>query len=251
MVENTRDPSELPKLPFTNSITPKDKMKPANLLPAAAIFDMDGVLVDSNPFHLKKWVDLLNLHRVAFDPRELPKLILGQRNDTVLRHFFGRDMSKDERRRLEDSLEETFRNAFKSHARPLPGLEGLIAACNQAVIPMAVASSAMRKNVDFVVDALGFRKYFKIIVSGDDVSCPKPDPEIYLKAARLLGVKPEDCVAFEDSFVGIESAKGAGMKCVAIASTFPIDELKAHTLADLVVPGFKELSVEVLRRLFS
>ena len=225
-------------------------MKPANLLPAAAIFDMDGVLVDSNPFHLQKWVDLLNLRRVAFDPQDLPKLILGQRNDTVLRHFFGQDMSKDERHRLEESLEETFRKAFKSHARPLPGLEGLIAACNQEDIPMAVASSAMRKNVDFVVDALGFRKYFKIIVSGDDVSCPKPDPEIYLKAARLLGVKPEDCVAFEDSFVGIESAKGAGMKCVAIASTFPIDELKAHTQVDLAVPGFKELSVDILRQLF-
>lgn len=225
-------------------------MNSANLLPAAAIFDMDGVLVDSNPFHLEKWVDLLNLHRIAFDPGVLPKLILGQRNDTVLRYFFGQDLGKEERRRLEDTLEETFRKAFKSHARPLPGLESLIAACNQAGIPMAVASSAMRKNVDFVVDALGFRKYFNFIVSGDEVSCPKPDPEIYLKAARLLDMKPEDCVAFEDSFVGIESAKGGGLKCVAIASTFLIDELREQTHADLAVPGFMELSVEVLRRLF-
>jgi len=251
MVDHTRDSNALPKHPFTESITPKDNMTPANLLPAAAIFDMDGVLVDSNPFHLEKWVDLLNLHGITFDPAALPKLILGQRNDTVLTYFFGQDLGEEERRRLEDSLEETFRKTFKSHARPLPGLEKLIAACDQAGIPMAVASSAMRKNVDFVVDALGFRKYFKIIVSGDDVSCPKPDPEIYLKAARLLGVKPEDCAAFEDSFVGIESAKGAGMKCVAIASTFPMDELKAYTQADLVVPCFTVLSVEVLRKLFS
>jgi len=192
----------------------------------------------------------LNLRRINYDPGALPKLILGQRNDTVLRYFFGQDMGKEERRRLEDSLEDTFRKAFKSHAKPLPGLESLIAGCTKECIPLAVASSAMQKNVDFVVDALGFRKYFKIIVSGDDVSCPKPDPEIYIKAARLLGVKPEDCVAFEDSFVGIESAKGAGMKCVAIASTFPIDELKEQTHADLVVQGFMELSVDILRQLF-
>src|SRR5579863_7735256 len=136
MVEDTRDWNELPEPQFTNSILLKDKMTPSNLLPAAAIFDMDGVLVDSNPFHLEKWVDLLNLHQITYDPGALPKLILGQRNDTVLRHFFGDDMSKDERRRLEDLLEGTFRKAFKSHARPLPGLEGLIAACNQAGIPM-------------------------------------------------------------------------------------------------------------------
>lgn len=225
-------------------------MNPANLLPAAAIFDMDGVLVDSNPFHLEKWVDLLNLHRIAFDLGALPKLILGQRNDTALRYFFGQDLSKEECRRLEEKLEESFRKAFKSHARPLPGLEKLIVACKTAGIPMAVASSAMRKNVDFVVDALEFRKYFKIIVSGDEVSCPKPDPEIYLKAARLLEIKPEDCVAFEDSFVGIESAKGAGLKCVAIASTFSMGELREQSHADLALPGFTDLSVEVLRQLF-
>ncbi len=225
-------------------------MKPNSSLPAAIIFDMDGVLVDSNPFHLEKWMDLLNLHHIAFNADDLPKLILGQRNDTALRYFFGQDLSKAECRRLEEELEETFRKAFKSHAKPLPGLEDLIHACRGAGIPMAVASSAMLKNVDFVVDALGFRKHFKYLVSGDEVSCPKPDPEIYLKAARNLGLNPEHCVAFEDSFIGIESAKRAGLKCVAVASSFPIEELREQTEADLAVPSFKELSLDVLRGLF-
>jgi HAD superfamily hydrolase (TIGR01509 family) len=226
-------------------------MKPNHSLPAAVIFDMDGVLVDSNPFHLRKWADLLNHHQIAFNEPDLPKLILGQRNDTALRYFFGQDLDKKECRRLEEELEETFREAFKSHAKPLLGLEPLILACRDAGIPMAVASSAMLKNVDFVVDALGFREYFNYVVSGDEVSCPKPDPEIYLKAARNLDQKPEHCVAFEDSFVGIESAKRAGMKCVAIGSSFPVDELRQQSQADLAVSGFEDLDIEVLRRLFT
>jgi HAD superfamily hydrolase (TIGR01509 family) len=221
-----------------------------NSLPAALIFDMDGVLVNSNPFHLEKWVEFLTLHSVTFERDQLPKLILGQRNDTALRHFFGQDLSMETSRQLGFELEEAFRKSFKSHATPLPGLEDLIVAAQGAGIPMAVASSAMLMNVDFVVDALGFREYFKYIVSGDDVSLPKPDPEIYLKAAQNLGLEPQDCVAFEDSFVGIESAKGAGMKCVAIASSFPIKELTAQTHADLAVPSFQEVSLDKLRRLF-
>ncbi len=225
-------------------------METNNSLPAALIFDMDGVMVDSNPFHLEKWEALLNLHHIAFSHDDLPRLILGQRNDTALRYFFGESLTKQDCRRLEEELEETFRKAFKAHAKPLPGLTELVLACQSAGVPMAVASSAMRKNVDFVVDALGFREYFQTLVSGDEVACPKPDPEIYLKAAEHLGFKPEDCVAFEDSFVGIESAKGAGLKCVAIASSFPIEELRSQTGADLAVPGFHEVNLEVLRQLF-
>jgi beta-phosphoglucomutase-like phosphatase (HAD superfamily) len=115
---------------------------------------------------------------------------------------------------------------------------------------MAVASSAMAKNVEFVVDALGFRPYFRCLVSGDEVTHPKPDPEIYLRTARKLGVEPTGCVAFEDSFVGVEAAKRAGMRCVAIASTFPAAELQQQTQADLIVPGFEGLTLGALRGLF-
>jgi beta-phosphoglucomutase-like phosphatase (HAD superfamily) len=116
---------------------------------------------------------------------------------------------------------------------------------------MAVASSAMAENVEFVVDALGFRPYFRCLVSGDEVAHPKPDPEIYLRTARKLGVEPAGCVAFEDSFVGIEAAKRAGMRCVAIASTFPAAELRQQTQADFIVPGFEGLTLPALQGLFS
>lgn len=219
-------------------------------LPSAVIFDMDGVLIDSNPFHLEKWADLLSRHQIAFDRDKLPRQIFGKRNDTAFRYFFG-NLSKSKSRRLSEELEATFRKAFKPHAKPLPGLVKLIQECAREDIPMAVASAAMAKNIEFVVDALHLRPYFRCLVSGDHVSRPKPHPEIYLQAAEMVGQPPEECVAFEDSFVGIEAAKRAGMACVGIGSTFPLADLRRQTRADLVVKGFTELSVRRLRTLFS
>ena len=218
--------------------------------PAAVIFDMDGVLVDSNPFHLQKWVDLLIKHRIPFKPEDLPEQVLGHRNDTAFRYFFGPNLTAEQRHELGEELEDTFRRVFKPHVKPLPGLSALIADCHSAGVPMAVASSAMKKNVEFIVDELGFRPYFRCLVTGDEVARPKPDPEIYLRTARTLGVEPTACVAFEDSFVGIEAAKRAGMKCVAIASTFPAQALRQHTEADLVVPGFEEMTFRTVQKLF-
>ncbi len=211
---------------------------------------MDGVLIDSNPFHLRIWSEFLTLHGVPFDPGKLGAQIFGQRDDTALRMFFGSDLSREQSVRWSEELEHNFREAFRAHARPLPGAAELIRECSREGIPMAVASSAMRKNVDFVVDALKLAPYFRFIVSGDDVLHPKPDPEIYLRAARQLGADPSRCVAFEDSPIGIEAVVRAGMKCVAIASTFAIEYLRAETHAHLAVQSFEELNLEKLRALF-
>ena len=225
-------------------------MKSNSRLPSALIFDMDGVLVDSNPFHVQKWIEFLHERGIPYNAEDLPKQILGSRNDTALRRFFGRDLAEGEIEKLSEDLEARFRAAFRPHAQPLLGLKTLMDECRAEGIPLAVASSAMTKNVDFVVDTLKLRSYFASIVTGDDVSRPKPDPEIYIQAAERLTLAPAKCVAFEDSFVGIESAKRASMKCVAIASTFPAEELQSQTQADLVVKNFEELSLARLRELF-
>jgi beta-phosphoglucomutase len=226
-------------------------MTSSSTLPAAAIFDMDGVLVDSNPFHIQKWADFLDERGIRYDPEQLPKQVLGLRNDHAFRYFFGSEMTKEEMAQLSEELETRFRAVFGAHAKPLAGLENLVRQCHQAGILMAVASSAMAKNVEFVVDALGFNAYFRYLVSGDEVQHPKPHPEIYLRTAQKLGLPPAACVAFEDSFVGIEAVKDAKMKCVAIASTFPDQELRAHGRADLIVPGFQHFDLDALRQLFA
>ena len=219
--------------------------------PEAVIFDMDGVLIDSNPFHFEIWRRFLTRHGVRFDPEELPARIFGQRDDKALRMFLGPSLTDQQVAEWSEELEANFREAFRPHAKPLPGAAELIHECSQAGIPMAVASSAMKKNVDFVVEALGLSPYFRSVVSGDEVSHPKPDPEIYLRAAEHLSVEPARSVAFEDSFIGIEAVVRAGMKCVAIASTFSVERLRSETQAHAVVGSFEELNLERLRDLFA
>jgi len=212
---------------------------------------MDGVLIDSNPFHLQIWSHFLRAHNMPFNPETLGAQIFGQRDDKALRMFFGDNLSDEQSVRWSEELEHDFREAFRPHARPLPGAANLIRECHAQGIPMAVASSAMKKNVDFVVEALHLGRYFRAVVSGDEVSHPKPDPEIYLVASAHLGARPSRVVAFEDSPIGIEAVVRAGMKCVAIASTFPIEELRNGTGAHGVVRSFEDLNLNRLRDLFS
>lgn len=211
---------------------------------------MDGVLIDSNPFHFQIWRDFLIRQGIAFDPELLPAQIFGQRDDKALRMFMGAGLTEEQVQHWSEELEANFREAFRPHAQALPGVKALIEECHGAGIPMAVASSAMKKNVDFIVDALQLNSYFESVVSGDEVSHPKPDPEIYLLAAEHLGVDPRRALAFEDSFIGIEAVVDAGMKCVAIASTFSEQELRERTRTHCVVRSFEELSLGRLRQLF-
>ena len=220
------------------------------LLPAAVIFDMDGVLVDTNAFHVQKWEELLTEHGIAFDRETLPKQVLGPGNDPTLRHFFGERLTADDRLRLSEELEERFRGAFAPHAKPFAGVERLIAECHEEGVRVALASAAMSKNVFFILDALKLRRSFHVVLTADEITHVKPHPEIYEKTAQKLGVLPAACVAIEDSFAGIEAAKGADMKCVAVASTFPASELHAHTQADLIVRSLGALKLEDLRGLF-
>ena len=219
-------------------------------LPAAAIFDMDGVLVDSNPFHLRKWIALLTEQQIPFDREELGRRVLGPRNHTIIRHYFGDSLSESEIHQLSEELEEKYRAAIRPHAKPLPGLTTLIQELHQAGLPMAVASAAMRKNIEFMADVLELRPYFRCMISSEEIPHSKPDPAVYLKSAAALGVDPAGCVAFEDSFVGVEAVKRAGMKCVAVASTFPREELRQKTRADLIVPSFEGLNLDTLQSLF-
>ena len=221
-----------------------------NSLPTGLIFDMDGVLVDSNPFHVRNWMAFLDARGISYNAQTLPRQVLGVRNDKSFRIFFGPEVSDEEIDRLAYELEVGFRRLFQAHAKLQPGVVALIEECLRAGIPMAVASSAPPENVNFIVDTLNVRRHFHSVLSGAEVTHPKPHPEIYLKSAEKLGVDPSQCVAFEDSFPGIESASNAGMKVIAIASTFPHADLETHGRAQLVVDSFEELSLAYLRNLF-
>jgi beta-phosphoglucomutase family hydrolase len=221
-----------------------------SLRPAAIIFDMDGVLVDSNPFHLRKWADLFRAHGIPFDEQELPKIVLGPPNEVTFRRYLGNDLTREQLAELGEELETNFRREIGPRARAFPGVRRFIEECHAQGIAMAVASAAIAKNVNFLISALGLRDYFRAVLAVDETTHSKPDPEIYLKTAEKLGVDPAACVVFEDSFVGIEAAKRAGMKCVAIASTFSAGDLRRETRADLIIPSFEAVSLQTLRHLF-
>lgn len=227
-----------------------DSMTHNLLLPKAIIFDMDGVLVDSNPFHLRKWMDLFQAHGMPYKPEELPKMVLGPPNEVIFRRYMGADLTQEQLADLSEELEANFRREIGPHARAFPGVRRFIEECHAQGIAMAVASAAIAKNVTFLVSTLGLRDYFREVLTANEITHPKPDPEIYMKTAAKLGVSPSTCAVFEDSFVGIEAAKCAGMKCVAVATTFAAEELRRDTRADLVVPSFEAVSLQTLRQLF-
>jgi len=220
-------------------------------LPAAIIFDMDGVLVDSSPFHLRKWMGFLRRHGIPFNEHELPNIVLGPANDVIFRRFLGDHLTREQVSELSEELDAIFRQEIGPNPPTLPGVRRLIEECHAQGIVMAVASAAIASNVKFLITALGLREYFREMLAVDATSNPKPHPEIYLKVAEKLGVDPFACAVFEDSFVGVEAAKRAGMKCIAIASTFSAEDLRRETHADLIVPGFETVSLQTVRHLFN
>jgi HAD superfamily hydrolase (TIGR01509 family) len=221
------------------------------MLPAAIIFDMDGVLLDSSPFHLRKWMNLLRTRAIPFDEQDLRKIVLGPANDVIFRHFLGADLTREQLSELSEELDASFRREIGPHPPALPGVRRFIEECHAHGIVMAVASAAIASNVTFLISALGLQDYFRVVLAVDATARPKPHPDVYLKTAEKLGVRPADCAVFEDSFVGIEAAKRAGMKCIAIASTFSAEDLRRETHPDLIVPNFETVFLQTLHRLFS
>jgi len=133
------------------------------------------------------------------------------------------------------------------HVTPLPGVLDCLQRWHDQQIPMAVASSASSENINFIIDALHIRSYFNSLVSGADIP-GKPDPAVFLIAAQHLGLHPTNCIVIEDSIAGVEAARLAGMRCIAVTTTNPAHALIA---ADLVVNSLAELKQENLLTLLS
>jgi len=154
--------------------------------------------------------------------------------------------SPEELRQLARRKEEYYREEVAGHVQPLPGVRDILRSLHQAGFSQAIASSAPPKNIGLVLESTGIGEYFDAIVSGDEVSAGKPDPEIFLEAARRLGAAPSRCVVIEDAIAGVEAAVAARMRCIAVTNTNPSEKLSQ---ADLVVKSLEELSADVLENL--
>ena len=182
--------------------------------PLAFLFDMDGVIVDSMPMHTHAWN--LYLEGLGLRSDDLENRMHGRRNDEIVREFIGDRLSPQEVFDHGAAKEALYRElmADRLAEKLVPGVVDFIG--RHESVPMAVGTNAEPANVDFVLDGAGLRRHFKAIVDGMQVKRPKPSPDVYLRAADLLGVDPRSCVVFEDSPAGVEAARAAGTRVVGV-----------------------------------
>ena len=202
----------------------------------ALIFDMDGVIVDSNPLHREAWTEFNCRHGLETTDAMLERMY-GRRNDQIVRDFFGEDLPAGEVAARGAAKEELYREMLASRMEEMlvPGLRPFLDRYRGS--PLAVASNAEPENVDFVLDRAGLRPYFRVVVDGHQVSHPKPHPEIYQRAAGLLGVAPSNCIVLEDSPTGIAAARSAGMRVIGLRTTY-VNLPGTHIMADNFCNGF-------------
>lgn len=186
----------------------------------AFIFDLNGTMINDMEHHTRAWMQLLNDELGGnFTWDEVKHQMYGK-NPEVLVRMFGPDrFTMDEMNSLSLEKEKQYQQVFLPHLKLLPGLAEFLEKAYQENIPMAIGSAAIPFNIDFVLDNLHIRHYFKTIVSADDVVLSKPHPETYLKVAERLQVPATDCIVFEDVPKGAEAAANAGMKTVVITTT--------------------------------
>ena len=198
----------------------------------ALIFDLDGVIIDSMPLHTEAW--RVYLRNLGIECSDIESRMHGRRNDDIVVDFIGADLTPEQIAAHGAAKERLYREMMRTEVQRhlVPGIAGFLTSCNG--VPMAVASNAEPANVDFILDGSGLRPLFQVVVDGHQVSNPKPAPDVYLRAADLLGIAIARCIVFEDSPAGVAAGLAAGAKVVGI-------QTHSADLAgvDLLVPDFQ------------
>lgn len=194
-----------------------------------ALFDWDGVIIDSSAQHERSWELLAEEIGKPLPPDHFVRGF-GMKNQRIIPEVLSWTEDPDEIETYSLRKEYLYREIIRDEGiRPLPGVNELLRMLDAQGVPCAVASSTHRENVEAVFDVIELRGYFGAIVTGEDVSHGKPDPEVFLKSAESIGRRAADCVVFEDAHVGIEAGLAAGARVVAVATTNPLEALgRAH-----------------------
>lgn len=206
----------------------------------AFIFDMDGVLVNSEPFYVE--VEQSNFRHLGLEISEKEhQAYQGTATDRMwqlIKERHGIEHPVDELVKMTNSLVTPYFNSLEK-MEPMPGVKNLIEKLKEKGIPLAVASSSYADVIEIILQKTGLKSYFDVVVSSQMAGASKPEPDIFLLTARKLSVPPEKCIVIEDSTNGIKAAKAAGMFCIAFAG--PGSELQDQTQADLIVVDFGEI----------
>ncbi len=212
----------------------------------AVLWDLDGVIADTGDYHYRAWQDVFGQRGVTFTKEDFMRHF-GRRHDTIIRFALGDDISREEFDIITREKQENYRRIVADNIKPLPGAIELIKSLNNHRIKTAIASSAPLENIEIIIRGLGIYDCFQAIAWGTEVPEGKPSPQIFLLAARKLGVEPGNCVVIEDAIAGVSAAKQAGMKCIAVTNSHPISSLRK---ADLIVSTLEAVDIDDLNVLF-
>jgi beta-phosphoglucomutase-like phosphatase (HAD superfamily) len=200
---------------------------------AALIFDMDGTMIDSMPFHRTSWIDFAALHRIGMGIDEMMRRTTGRTGAECMQELFGRTISRDESLALVQQKEALYRKAFAPPAfREVAGFRTFASHVHSLGFKVGVGTAGDAHNIAFALQHLALENKPHAVVGGDEGLPGKPEPAIFLEVARRLNVAPEHCIVFEDAPLGIEAARRAGMRAVAVCTGHTAEELGgSHVLA--------------------
>jgi hypothetical protein len=193
----------------------------------AFLFDLNGTMIDDMDYHITAWHRILNELGASITWEQMKHECYGKNHELLERTFPGR-FSEEEKDKMSFAKEEAYQAAFKPHLKLIKGLDDFLARAHASGLRMAIGSAAILFNIDFVLDNIRIRHYFQALVSADHVRKSKPDPETYLTCAKELGVHSKECLVFEDTPKGVESALNAGMDAVVIKGMHEEWEFKEY-----------------------
>jgi beta-phosphoglucomutase len=210
----------------------------------AVIWDLDGVIIDSAEEHRQAWQRLAQEEGIQLSDADF-WATFGKRNDDIIPVIWG-PQPLERVQALANRKEAYFRELIRKTAAPLPGSIELLRGLHEAGFLQALASSAPIENIQLISEVLGLRQYLTVLVSGETVARGKPAPDIFLKAAKELGIDPGQCLVIEDAVAGVQAAHAAGMRCIAVAGNRDLPGLRE---AELMVKSLTEVDVARVRSL--
>jgi HAD superfamily hydrolase (TIGR01509 family) len=213
----------------------------------AFLFDLNGTMIDDMYYHNKAWFNILNEDLGAGLNWEQVKSHMYGKNTELLIRIFGEDkFTAAEMDELSIEKERRYQKEYRPLLKLIDGLDVFLQEADHQNVQMGIGSAAIPFNINFVLDGLNLRHYFKSIVSADDVANSKPDPETYLKGAKELGVLPEECIVFEDAPKGVEAALLAGMNTVVLTTMHDEKEFSSYNNVIVFIKDYAELDINKL-----
>lgn len=201
---------------------------------------MDGVLADTGPIHFKSWKKMAKEEGMEFT-KDFFEETFGQQATTITQELLGDEYTEDQIEKLAERKEKYYREMVKGKLEPLPGVIPLIQNLDRKGVKLGLGSSGARANVDLLLKSLNIKDYFDVIITAEDVENGKPAPDVFLRAAQKVSIEPRNTVVIEDAPVGIEAARNAGMKTIALTTTHDRSSLIE---ADLIVENLKYVGIE-------